>query len=222
MTTKKPIYSFFALALCAASLTLHSCNNGAETATDPLAEGQAQAGADTLIVSNSTVEWSGSKPTGKHNGTFAVSAGEIFVENNAITAGNFTIDMNSLKVLDITDAKQNADLTGHLKSGDFFQVDSFPTATFALSSVTALGTPDSLGNTHTVAGNLTLKGNTKGVTFPAKVTLADGQLAAEGALIINRTQWNVVYGSKNIFKNLGDKFINDEVELKVKLSASAQ
>ncbi|MFM9143602.1 MAG: YceI family protein, partial [Bacteroidota bacterium] len=128
--------------------------------------------------------------------------------------------MNSLTVLDLTDAKMNADLSGHLKSGDFFQADSFPTATFALSSATALAAPDSLGNTHTIAGNLTLKGNTKGVSFPAKVTLTEGSLQAEGSLSIDRTQWNVVYGSKNIFKNLGDKFINDMVDLKIKVSAA--
>jgi polyisoprenoid-binding protein YceI len=77
-----------------------------------------------------------------------------------------------------------------------------------------------LGNTHTIAGNLTLKGATKGVSFPAKVTLSEGSLSAEGSLSIDRTQWNVVYGSKNIFKNLGDKFINDMVDLKIKVSAA--
>ncbi|MFM7497379.1 MAG: YceI family protein, partial [Bacteroidota bacterium] len=196
------------------------CNNQGGDATDPLAEGQAGAGADTLTVTEGIIEWVGAKPTGKHNGTFKVSEGTFMVENNGITAGQFTIDMNSLTVLDLTDAKMNADLSGHLKSGDFFQADSFPTATFALSSATALAAPDSLGNTHTIAGNLTLKGNTKGVSFPAKVTLTEGSLQAEGSLSIDRTQWNVVYGSKNIFKNLGDKFINDMVDLKIKVSAA--
>jgi polyisoprenoid-binding protein YceI len=185
-----------------------------------MAEGQAGQGADTLVVSSGIVEWTGSKPAGQHNGTFTVSEGQLFVENNAISAGEFTIDMKSLKVLDLSDAKQNSDLAGHLLSGDFFQADSFPTAKFKISTVTALATPDSLGNTHTIAGNLTLKGATKGVSFPAKVALADGNCTAECALSIDRTQWGVVYGSKNIFKNLGDKFINDIVDLKIKLSAA--
>jgi polyisoprenoid-binding protein YceI len=210
----------FSLSLVALTLGLTACNNQGGDATDPLAEGQAGAGADTLTVTEGIIEWVGAKPTGKHNGTFKVSEGTFMVENNGITAGQFTIDMNSLTVLDLTDAKMNADLSGHLKSGDFFQADSFPTATFVLSSATALAAPDSLGNTHTIAGNLTLKGNTKGVSFPAKVTLAEGSLQAEGSLSIDRTQWNVVYGSKNIFKNLGDKFINDMVDLKIKVSAA--
>ena len=210
----------FSLSLVALTLGLTACNNQGGDATDPLAEGQAGAGADTLTVTEGIIEWVGAKPTGKHNGTFKVSEGTFMVENNGITAGQFTIDMNSLTVLDLTDAKMNADLSGHLKSGDFFQADSFPTATFVLSSATALAAPDSLGNTHTIAGNLTLKGNTKGVSFPAKVALAEGNLQAEGSLSIDRTQWNVVYGSKNIFKNLGDKFINDMVDLKIKVSAA--
>ena len=210
----------FSLSLVALTLGLTACNNQGGDATDPLAEGQAGAGADTLMVTEGIIEWVGAKPTGKHNGTFKVSEGTFMVENNGITAGQFTIDMNSLTVLDLTDAKMNADLSGHLKSGDFFQADSFPTATFVLSSATALAAPDSLGNTHTIAGNLTLKGNTKGVSFPAKVTLAEGSLQAEGSLSIDRTQWNVVYGSKNIFKNLGDKFIDDMVDLKIKVSAA--
>jgi len=210
----------FSLSLVALTLGLTACNNQGGDATDPLAEGQAGAGADTLTVTEGIIEWVGAKPTGKHNGTFKVSEGTFMVENNGITAGQFTIDMNSLTVLDLTDAKMNADLSGHLKSGDFFQADSFPTATFVLSSATALAAPDSLGNTHTIAGNLTLKGNTKGVSFPAKVTLAEGSLQAEGSLSIDRTQWNVVYGSKNIFKNLGDKFIDDMVDLKIKVSAA--
>jgi polyisoprenoid-binding protein YceI len=217
------IKQFFLLSAVAFTLGLSACNNNSSEATDPLAEGQAGQGADTLTVSTGIVEWTGAKPTGKHNGTFNVSEGQLFVENNTITAGEFTIDMNSLKVLDITDATQNADLAGHLKGGDFFQTDSFPTAKFTISTVTALPAPDSLGNTHTIAGNLTLKGATKGVkSFPAKVTLADGNCSAECALAINRTEWGVVYGSKNIFKNLGDKFINDEVELKIKLTAAAK
>ena len=210
----------FFLAIGSLALSLTACNNQGGDATDPMAEGQAGAGADTLVLTEGIIEWVGAKPTGKHNGTFKVSEGSFMVENNGISAAQFTIDMNSLTVLDLTDAKMNADLAGHLKSPDFFQTDSFPTATFALSSATALATPDSLGNTHTIAGNLTLKGATKGVSFPAKVTIAEGSLNAEGTLSIDRTQWNVVYGSKNIFKNLGDKFINDMVDLKIKVSAS--
>ncbi len=215
------IKNFILIAAGALTLGLSACNNNASETTDPMAEGQAGQGADTLAVSSGIVEWTGSKPAGKHNGTFTVSEGQLFVENNAISAGEFTIDMKSLKVLDLTDAKQNADLAGHLMSGDFFQTDSFPTAKFVISTVTALATPDSLGNTHTIAGNLTLKGATKGVSFPAKVALAEGNCTAECALSIDRTQWGVVYGSKNIFKNLGDKFINDIVDLKIKLSAAA-
>ncbi|MBM3935600.1 MAG: YceI family protein [Sphingomonadales bacterium] len=215
------IKNFILIAAGALAMGLSACNNNASETTDPMAEGQAGQGADTLAVSSGIVEWVGVKPTGKHNGTFTVSEGQLFVENNNISAGEFTIDMNSLKVLDITDAEQNADLTGHLKSGDFFQTDSFPNAKFVISTVTTLASPDSLGNTHTIAGNLTLKGATKGVSFPAKVALADGNCTAECSLSIDRTQWGVVYGSKNIFKNLGDKFINDIVDLKIKLSAAA-
>ncbi len=213
--------NFILIVAGALTLGLSACNNNSSKTTDPMTEGQAGQGADILAVTSGIVEWTGSKPAGKHNGTFNVSKGQLLVENNTISAGEFTIDMNSLTVLDISDAEQNADLAGHLKGGDFFQTDSFPTAKFVISTVTALATPDSLGNTHTIAGNLTLKGATKGVSFPAKVAIADGNCTAECALSIDRTQWGVVYGSKNIFKTLGDKFINDIVDLKIKLSAAA-
>ncbi len=170
-------------------------------------------------VAASKVEWTGAKPTGQHHGTIAISEGSLMLTDGNIVGGKFTIDMKSIVDLDLTSAEDNGKLVGHLKSPDFFDAEKYPTAVFVITSVAALS-----GNaeaTHTITGNLTMKDATKSVTFPAKVTLEGNTLTASTPdFVIDRTQWNVQYGSKTIFNDLKDKFINDEIGLKISLSAT--
>jgi polyisoprenoid-binding protein YceI len=193
---------------------------GEKAATGEAQDVTVKSGDVSLPVdlAASNVEWVGTKPTGQHNGTVNISAGELMLKEGEIVGGKFTIDLNSIVVLDLTDQEMNAKLLGHLKSADFFEVETYPTAVFEIASVAAVsGNPDA---SHNITGNLTMKNITKSVTFPAMVNVSDnGVTATTPAFIIDRTEWNVQYGSKKLFKNLKDNFIHDEMSLKINLKA---
>ncbi|NHB69300.1 YceI family protein [Perlabentimonas gracilis] len=168
----------------------------------------------------SKVEWLGTKPTGTHYGTLSIKEGSLFVKDGELTGGVFVLDMNSIVVLDIDDPKMNENLVGHLKSADFFLVDSFPTATFKFSTVTPLElsteVEGKVNPTHRIEGNLTMRGITRRVNFPAKIKIDEQGISAKTPqFVINRTEWNVNYGSKSVFANLKDNFIHDEIGITI-------
>ncbi|MBW6489771.1 MAG: YceI family protein [Lentimicrobium sp.] len=193
---------------------------GEKAKTGEAQEVSVKSGEITINVDlqTSNVEWVGTKPTGKHNGTISLSSGELMLTDGSIVGGKFMIDMNSIVNLDLTDEESNGKLVGHLKSEDFFEVESYPTSVFEITSVAVLeGNADA---THNITGNLTMKDVTKSITFPAMVTISDsGVSASSPAFIIDRVQWNVKYGSKSLFANLKDNFINDEISLSINLNA---
>ncbi len=210
-----------AFILVAASMIAISCSQGpkgnkAET-TD--AYGINAAGGDTLTACQhqSKLYWHGTKPGGAHNGIIKLAEGGYFITNgDQVTGGKFIIDMNSIVCLDLEDAEWNGKLVGHLKSPDFFSVDSFPAAEFVISGVTPLEGDAEFS--HTVQGNLTLKGITKGISFKAKINVTDGKVnAVSEEFYLNRTLWGVNYGSKSIFKDLADKYIDDNFSLKIEV-----
>lgn len=169
-----------------------------------------------IDAATSTVEWTGTKPTGYHNGTFAVSEGTFAIKDNNVASGNFTIDIAAMKSIDYAnDTAMAAKLLGHLKSPDFFDVAKYPTAKFAVVSSEVV-TGDSTA-THRITGNLTLKDSTKSVTIPAKVSIENGTLTATANFNIDRSQWGLSYGND---ASLKDKFIKPEVNLKLNLKAS--
>jgi polyisoprenoid-binding protein YceI len=180
----------------------------------------------TLNASSSSLNWKGLKPGGEHTGVVSISEGKINAENGTIVSGTFTIDLNSITNTDLTDAGMNGKLVGHLKSPDFFDVAQFPTAKFELVSVSniAATTPavaDSVQATHQVTGNLIMKGVTRSISFPAQIDVSESTIKAVTApFAIDRTQWGVNYGSKSIFAELKDKFINDEMIITLNLSFS--
>ncbi len=167
-------------------------------------------------LGSSNIEWIGTKPTGQHNGTIGLSKGFLTVSDGAITGGEIIIDMNSIAVLDLTDPTMNGNLKGHLMSPDFFDVATFPTSSFVITSVEALSDAEA-GKTYAVTGNLTMKDVTKSITFPASISFTeDGLSATTDNFIINRADWNIKYGSKRFFDNLKDNFIHDDISLKIK------
>lgn len=181
-----------------------------------------QANTVTPNLALSKVEWLGTKPTGTHYGTLSIKEGALFVKDGELTGGVFVLDMNSIEVLDIDDPKMNENLVGHLKSADFFLVDSFPTATFKFATVTPLESTAKEGEeitpTHRIEGNLTMRGITKKVNFPANIKITEQGIHAQTPqFVINRTEWNVNYGSKSIFDNLKDNFVHDEIGLKIEI-----
>ena len=165
----------------------------------------------------STLLWTGEKVTGKHQGTVPVASGDLSAEGTLIKDGNFDISISSLTVTDLTDAESNAKLTKHLKSDDFFGVEKYPTANFTIVSVT----PKS-GSDYTIKGKLTIKGKTNVIEFPAKVTTEGKSLVATAQITVDRSKYDIKYGSKSFFDNLGDKYINDEFKLDLKLVANPQ
>lgn len=160
----------------------------------------------------STLGWVGKKVTGQHNGTIQFKDGEVLVRGNQIVGGTFTVDMNSLKVEDLKDAEYNGKLVGHLRSEDFFSIDKNPTSTFKITKVTPLK-GDAAGNNATITGDLTIKGITKPVSFPAKVGVKNGMASASGTATIDRTKFDIKYGSKSFFESIGDKAIYDTFDL---------
>jgi len=161
----------------------------------------------------STLGWLAKKVTGQHNGSVQFKEGSVLVDGNQITGGTFVVDMKSIKVEDLTDAGYNAKLVGHLNSDDFFSVDKNPTATFVITKVAPIKGAAADANNATITGNLTIKGITKPVTFPAKVGVKDGVAAASGTATIDRTQFDIRYGSKSFFESIGDKAIDNDFAL---------
>lgn len=155
----------------------------------------------------SSIAWYAEKVTGKHNGTVGISAGALNVDGNKLVGGNFTIDLKTIKDLDITDPGYNQKFIGHITSGDFFEVEKFPTASFVITKVAG----------SNVTGNLTIKGITKTISFPAKISIKGGKVSAQASITIDRTDYNIQYGSKKFFDSIGDKAIMDDFKLVVSL-----
>lgn len=167
---------------------------------------------------NSNIYWVGTKPTGKHNGTIQISEGEILIADNSVVGGNFTIDMSTIENHDLTDPEKNANLVGHLKSADFFEVESYPISRFVITSTQSID--NNVDFNYNITGNLTMKDSTASITFPAKVTLNDNKISVVSAeFAIDRSIWNVRYGSRKFFDNLRDDYIGDDITLQVNINA---
>lgn len=169
----------------------------------------------SLDTKASMVKWVGSKITkSSHNGTVQVKEGSVTFAGDVPTAGTFTLDMTSIKNDDLTDAGMNQKLVGHLKSDDFFAVEKNPTALFKITKSEKKKTGE-----IAITGDLTIKGITKSVTIPATVKMENGVYTATGKLKINRTNWDIKYNSGKFFdpKQLGDKLINDEIDIEINL-----
>ncbi|MBC7777451.1 MAG: YceI family protein [Phycisphaerae bacterium] len=162
----------------------------------------------------SVVAWTGYKVTGQHTGTVKIKNGTLTTDGGMLTGGSFEIDMNSIACTDL-EGEYAGKLVGHLKSDDFFGVNTYPTATFVITKAIP---QDTKGN-YKILGNLTLKGTTKEAKFLAKFSEASGMVNASGKIIVDRSDFNVKYGSGSFFDGLGDKTIYDEFDLQVSLVA---
>lgn len=165
---------------------------------------------DGINKEKSLITFIGTKPTGRHTGTFSVSDGALDIRDGQLQGGKFAIDINSLTVTDLK-GEMKSNLEGHLKSEDFFNAEKFGSATFVIT-----GVKEATGeSSHMISGNLTLLGTTQNVTFPANIQIdEEGGLNAEANFNIDRTKWGLRYGND---KSLGDKFIRPEVNINVQL-----
>jgi polyisoprenoid-binding protein YceI len=216
------------LTMASAALIITSCGGpqGERAATgDAKAVIEAKGEVYTAEVGTSKIEWIGTKPTGKHNGTINLSKGHVVVDNGRIVGGEMVIDMNSIVVLDLTDPETNAQLRGHLLSADFFETETYPEARFVFTSVEEYKGEQtgSVKFTHLVSGNLTMKDVTRGVSFPAMVDFQEGSMkAVTEQFIIDRSEWNVRFGSRKFFDNLRDNFIHDDISLRIMFLANME
>ena len=163
---------------------------------------------------NSSLLWTARKVTGSHNGVVPIASGELVVDGKNIREGNFEIDLSGLTVTDVSNPESNAKLTGHLKSDDFFSTEKFPKATFVLTSATVKS-----GKEYLVKGKLTIKGITNEIEFPAVIIKEAKKITATAKITIDRTKYDIRFRSKNFFENLGDKAIEDNFDLDLKLVA---
>jgi polyisoprenoid-binding protein YceI len=136
------------------------------------------------------------------------------MEEGALTGGSFSIDMATLVCEDLS-GEYKGKLEGHLKSDDFFGVANNPTADFTITSSIAQGP-----GKYKIVGDLTIKGITKEIKFPATVTEENGVYTAVADITVDRSEYDVKYGSGSFFDGLGDKVIYDEFNLAVSLSVS--
>jgi polyisoprenoid-binding protein YceI len=160
-----------------------------------------------IDVSKSTIEWVGKKVTGQHSGTVNFKDGALVFKGKKLKGGVFTVNMTSLTSTDLSGEYQEK-LNGHLKADDFFGTDKFPTSTLVFKKI---GTK--AANVYTVTADLTIKGITKPVIFDITVI---GNTATT-AFKVDRTKYDIKYGSKSFFESIGDKAISDDFELKVAL-----
>ena len=163
----------------------------------------------TVNIEKSKIHWIGKKVTGEHDGFIQLKQGQFSVIDDQIKKGQFTIDMNSMTCTDIEDPKYNQKLIGHLKSADFFGVEQFPTAKLVLTKSSKFK-----NNQCVVQGDLTIKNKTDVVKF---LVNRDGQ-TFKATIEVDRSKYDVRYGSSSFFDDLGDKVIYDVFELDVELS----
>jgi polyisoprenoid-binding protein YceI len=161
----------------------------------------------------STLGWEGKAVTHGHVGTMNFSSGELLVKGSTIVGGTVIVDMKTLKATDIKDAEQHGKFVGHMSSDDFFSAEKFPTSTFKIVSVTPIKGAAKDADNATIAGDMTIKGVTQRISFPAKVGVKDGVAAATGKVTIDRTKFGLKYGSKSFFESIGDKAIYDNFDL---------
>ena len=162
-----------------------------------------------LDKKSSKVEWEGKKIIGdSHTGLVDSESGSLVFKKNKLVSGNITLDLNSLTCTDIKNEDYNTKLIGHLKSGDFFSVEKFPTANFKISHAKTKGK----GN-YLVKGNLTIKGITKPVEFTTIVHQTGNKATVKGLLIVDRSKFDVRYGSNSFFDDLKNKAIDDNFNI---------
>lgn len=162
----------------------------------------------TVDTKKSTLKWTGKKVAGEHYGYINLKSGSFEVKKNKIVSGTFEIDMKSITNTDLESEEYNAKLVGHLKSDDFFGVEKHPTAKLAVTESSPFK-----NNEAKVMGKLTIKDITHPVEFTVKKS-TDGYMTT---IVVDRSKYDVRYGSGSFFDNLGDNMIYDEFTMEVNI-----
>ncbi len=209
------------VSILAASMLFTACNNapeGQEVAVSGAKEVKSEipAGEAYSFLEGSKVSFYGATPTHGQNGDFPVSEGAIYINEGNVSGGIVSVKLNDMVVTSegLPD-KKKADLKGHLLAADFFNAEVNPTVKFEITGAEVL--EGDAENTHTISGNLSMNGTTNNLSFPAKVELGDGKMAANAKFVINRKDWGMSYKND---ESLGDDWIYDKVEMTLAISAA--
>ena len=211
---KKTIIAIAFLAIGLTSCKTENKKVTTENAVEKTVEVKNPISSYKANITKSLVTWKGSKIASSHNGDIKIENGIFEITNGNINAGEFTINMNSINCLDL-EGKKKAGLEGHLKNADFFDVATYPTSKFVITS-------SEVKNAKTyVTGNLTIKDVTKSITIPATIqTNEDGTASFKSDVFsFDRTIFGVTYKSSKIEALLKDKVINDLIEISFDIKA---
>lgn len=229
----------------AATLIAVSCGGPSDTVETSDAQEVEEATGSSLTIdaTASKVEWRGYKPAGQHFGTIPVTSGELVVDGDAITGGKFVFDITGLKIDDIEESDENyGKLYGHLQSPDFFDAENHPQAEFEVTKIETYASDDKIEDseefktdnapkkdselisgtpTHWISGNLTMRGNTKNIKFPAVVSMNNGAVSAKAGFNIDRTNWGLMYGDESSATDKAkDQFIYNNVSVNFDIKAN--
>lgn len=203
-------FALLALSLSLTTACVEDVGEGKVAATvedvkEAPAPTEAAAGATHDVdASKGQIKALGAKISAVHPIVFHEYSGKVTVDGDTLTAVSFEVKMDSLE----SDAER---LTGHLKNEDFFDVPNHPTSTF--KSVSVAAGSETEGATHTVSGDLTIRGTTKRVSFPATVAVTAGEVKASAEFVINRQDFKVTYPGRP------DDLVQDNVAMTIELVA---
>jgi polyisoprenoid-binding protein YceI len=181
-------------------------------------EKEKVSGTYKVNTTSSTIDWVGKKIGGDHNGKISLNTSQLILKDGMITGGKVQLNMKSITCEDLS-GEWGDKLVGHLKSDDFFGVDKFGTSDFIIKKVTAIKDAKTGEKNYTISGDLTIKGITHPIEFPANIVIKEGAVVAVGEAKVDRTKYNVRYGSASFFDNLGDKAIDNDFLIKFNLVA---
>jgi len=165
---------------------------------------------------SSTVNWTGKKVLGLHTGSINIASGFVEITDGSIGGGEIQIDMTSIVITDIEDKKTHDEFLAHLLNDDFFAVDKFKTARLIIT-----GSKRIEASKFKIDGTLTIKDISHPVSFIATVEVFTNFLHSLGEIVIDRTLYDIRYGSGKFIANLGDKLIHDDFVLQFKLVGQA-
>lgn len=178
-----------------------------------LMSGMAFGQSKKVVASD--VHWWGYKmaktEASSHDGKVKVQSGNLVMKGNQLVGGTFVLDMTSINATDLTGDRQTR-LNNHLKNADFFEVDKYPTASYTITSVKK--NADKIYN-YIVSGNLTVKGKTNSVSFPAKISYSKGVVSlVSDKFSFDRQKFDIAYKAA-----MKDVLVKDEIDMLVKVTA---
>lgn len=215
------IYSYILIATISLLVTACKKENSKGDYSNLYEKSSADENKYKVDTKESVINWTGFKPKTKHTGTLKLGEGVVNIKNDSIVSGRFYFDLKSITVTNLKESEGKSDLETHLKGtgdkkkrNDFFNILKFPSGDFRLIKV------EYVNNKAIIYGNLSLKGITKAVNFPAVIKISEKEVFINSeTLRLNRTFWNMKYASKSFDPDLGLNYINDDIEIKVVVKA---